>query len=83
MRTRGRSFPFIGALIAQAASLGCIVVAYFERDSAHVEGAYFNRAVGEDAVALAFQSDVRPWLVAAMVLGIASAALWLVDRARG
>jgi hypothetical protein len=80
MPAHGRSLPFIGALSAQAASLGCLVVAYFKRDSAHVEGAYFNRADGEDAVALAWTSGVRPWLLAAMLLTVASAALWLMDH---
>lgn len=61
------------ALAAQLGSLSCLAVAYFKRDAGTAEGAYFNRAIGEDAVALAFSSDVRPWLAGAIGLGVVSA----------
>ena len=82
MQPTDRSAAFLGALSAQSASLACLVVAYFKRDAAHAEGAYFNRSVGESAVAVAFQSDVRPWLVATFLLGVTSVALWLAERSR-
>jgi hypothetical protein len=69
---------------AQAAAAACVAVAYAKRDSVVVDGAYFNRAVGGDAAAVAISGDIGPWLIAALVLlmvGTSVAAFALV-RAR-
>jgi hypothetical protein len=71
------------AVVLQVAAAACIGVAFSKRDAAtSVEGAYFNRSVGSDEVAVAWGSDVGPWLVAAGALLVAGLASWLLTALR-
>lgn len=67
---------------SHGAAIACAGVAYVKRDAARAEGAYFNRSVGEDAAAVAFASEVRPWLVAVMVLIAAGTSACVIDALR-
>lgn len=67
---------------SHAAAIACAAIAYVKRDTAHAERAYFSRSVGEDAVAVAFAGDVRPWLIAAMVLTAAGSGAFVTDARR-
>lgn len=67
-------------IAANAAALACVIWALVNTHDGAIEGAYFNRAVGSDAVVLA-SYPVTPWLIAAAVLIVlGTAALVLAAR---
>ena len=55
-----------------AIAVSCIAVALFAKDRKPIEGAYFNRSVGEPAFAGVYSGDYlatrTPWLIAALIL---------------
>jgi hypothetical protein len=56
-------------------------VALIKRDDVTVDGAYFNRSVGSPASAFAVdQSNIVPWLVAAICLTLVGTALLVTRR---
>ena len=64
-------------LVANGGALACIAVAFFKRNDVVVEGAYFNRSVGDgsgDSFAVT-SANLTPWLVGAAVLLIVGTIL--------
>jgi hypothetical protein len=71
-------------LMANAAALGCIVVAFVKRDQGTVEGAYLNRSVGGGSgdTFVVSTANLTPWLVAATILLVLGTAALLADSKR-
>jgi len=65
----------------QLAAFVCIAVAYSKRHDVSIEGAYFNRAAGEETGAVSvWTGPVAPWVIAAGVLLLAALAAFVLDR---
>jgi hypothetical protein len=76
---RGLSrFTTIG-LISQVAGFGCLVVAYMKRHDVTVQGLYANRSVQK--LGAGYVASTR-WLLAAGILMVISAALFMVGARR-
>ena len=68
-------------IAANASAIVCIVIALVKRDDVKVEGAYFNRSVGDsESVFAVTQPNIVPWLIAAAVLVLVGTALLVVRR---
>lgn len=72
------------ALVAHLTALGCLVAAYINRDDVEIEPVYFERSIGEPAVAasLPVVVPVTPWLILAGCLLLIGTALFLLDICR-
>jgi hypothetical protein len=70
------------AVVLQLASLASVVVAYAKRNDVTIEGAYFDRAIGNatNDVSVTWQGPIAPWLIAAGILALAALAAFVLDR---
>jgi hypothetical protein len=70
------------AVVLQLAAVACVVIAYWKRNDVEIEGAYFDRAVGNatNDVSVTWQGPIAPWLIAAGVLMLGALATFALDR---
>jgi hypothetical protein len=69
-------------LALDVAAVGCLVVAFSERDDVTFEGAYFNRAGGQGVSVAGGHHAVTAWIIAAGVLVALGAAACVGDGLR-